>query len=60
MKIIRTHLLAVVLFLPVLTFAQNIIPEPAQYRPAKGQFTLTPAENKAFEMQNIELYNQYR
>lgn len=53
MKIIRTHLLAVVLFLPVLTFAQNIIPEPAQYRPAKGQFTLTPAENKAFEMQNI-------
>ena len=44
----KISLLAVSLFLPVFIFAQNVIPEPAQYRPAKGEFvSVTIAENKA-------------
>ena len=42
----KINLLAVSLFLPVFIFAQNVIPEPAQYRPAKGEFVLSIAENR--------------
>ena len=45
----KINLLAVSLFLPVFISAQNVIPEPAQYRPAKGEFVLSIAENKALE-----------
>ena len=45
----KINLLAVSLFLPVFIFAQNVIPEPAQYRPAKGEFVLSIAENKALQ-----------
>ena len=41
------------LFLPVFISAQNVIPEPAQYRPAKGEFVLSIAENKALETNNV-------
>ena len=43
----KINLLAVSLFLPVFISAQNVIPEPAQYRPAKVEFVLSIAENKA-------------
>ena len=49
----KINLLAVSLFLPVFIFAQNVIPEPAQYRPAKGEFVLSIAENKALETNNV-------
>ena len=49
----KINLLAVSLFLPVFIFAQNVIPEPAQYRPVKGEFILTIAENKALETNNV-------
>ena len=46
----KINLLAVSLFLPVFISAQNVIPEPAQYRPAKGEFVLSIAENKALDI----------
>ena len=49
----KINLLAVSLFLPVFISAQNVIPEPAQYRPAKGEFVLSIAENKALETNNV-------
>ena len=49
----KISLLAASLFLPVFISAQNVIPEPAQYRPAKGEFVLSIAENKAFETNNV-------
>lgn len=39
----KINLLAVSLFLPVFISAQNVIPEPAQYRPAKeSSYCLLP------------------
>lgn len=49
----KISLLAASLFLPVFISAQNVIPEPAQYRPAKGEFVLSIAENKALETNNV-------
>ena len=49
----KINLLAVSLFLPVFISAQNVIPEPAQYRPAKGEFVLSIAENRALETNNV-------
>lgn len=53
MKTTKIYMLAVTFFLPAFISAQNVIPEPAEYRLAKGQFTLTAAESKAFQAQNI-------
>ena len=49
----KISLLAASLLLPVFISAQNVIPEPAQYRPAKGEFVLSIAENKALETNNV-------
>lgn len=49
----KISLLAASLFLPVFISAQNVIPEPAQYRPAKGEFVLSIAEKKVLETNNV-------
>lgn len=43
MKNTKFYLQAAMLLLPAFLSAQNVIPEPTQYRPAKGQFVLTAA-----------------
>ena len=53
MKNTKFYLQAAMLLLPAFLSAQNVIPEPTQYRPAKGQFVLTAAETKAFEAQDV-------